>query len=69
VSFELLAATQTLDGTATEARAIHAELAAEIAVPVSLSVRTVESYIYRATTKLGVNDRSALAGLLAGPRS
>jgi DNA-binding CsgD family transcriptional regulator len=42
---------------------------AEIAARMSLSVRTVESYIYRATTKLGVNDRSALAGLLARPRS
>ena len=42
---------------------------AEIAARMSLSVRTVESYIYRATTKLGVNDRSALAGLLAGPRN
>ena len=35
----------------------------------SLSVRTVESYVYRATTKLGVNDRGALARLLAKPRS
>jgi DNA-binding CsgD family transcriptional regulator len=42
---------------------------AEIAARMSLSVRTVESYVYRATTKLGVNDRAALAGLLAGPRS
>jgi DNA-binding CsgD family transcriptional regulator len=42
---------------------------AQIAARMSLSVRTVESYIYRATTKLGVNDRSALAGLLARPRS
>jgi len=39
---------------------------AEIAVRLSLSVRTVESHVYRATTKLGVHDRAALAALLAG---
>jgi DNA-binding CsgD family transcriptional regulator len=42
---------------------------AEIAARLSVSVRTVESYVYRATTKLGVNNRSALARLLAGPGS
>jgi len=39
---------------------------AEIATRLSLSVRTVESHVYRATTKLGVHDRAALAALLAG---
>jgi DNA-binding CsgD family transcriptional regulator len=39
---------------------------AEIAARLSVSVRTAESYVYRATTKLGVNSRSALAELLAG---
>jgi DNA-binding CsgD family transcriptional regulator len=37
---------------------------AEIAARLSLSVRTVESHVYRATTKLGLHDRGALAGLL-----
>jgi DNA-binding CsgD family transcriptional regulator len=38
----------------------------EIAARLSLSVRTVESHVYRATTKLGVHDRRALAALLSG---
>lgn len=37
---------------------------AQIAARLSVSVRTVESHIYRATTKLGVHDRAALAALL-----
>ncbi|HEX5192524.1 MAG TPA: LuxR C-terminal-related transcriptional regulator [Solirubrobacteraceae bacterium] len=37
---------------------------AQIAERLSLSVRTVESHVYRATTKLGVRDRTALAALL-----
>jgi DNA-binding CsgD family transcriptional regulator len=41
---------------------------AEIAARLSLSVRTVESHIYRATTKLGLHDRAALGALLAGTR-
>jgi DNA-binding CsgD family transcriptional regulator len=41
---------------------------AQIAARLSLSVRTVESHIYRATTKLGLHDRAALAALLAGTR-
>jgi DNA-binding CsgD family transcriptional regulator len=39
---------------------------AEVADRLSLSVRTVESHIYRASTKLGVRDRRALVALLAG---
>ena len=42
---------------------------AEIAARMSVSVRTVESHVYRATTKLGVNDRGALARLLGRPGS
>lgn len=38
----------------------------EIAEAVSLSVRTVESHIYRASTKAGVGGRSALAELMQG---
>lgn len=38
---------------------------AQIAARLSLSVRTVESHVYRATTKLGVRDRAALTALLA----
>jgi DNA-binding NarL/FixJ family response regulator len=41
---------------------------AEIAARLSLSVRTVESHIYRATTKLGLHDRAALGALLGGRR-
>lgn len=37
---------------------------ADIAERLSLSVRTVESHIYRATTKLGVHDRAELAGAI-----
>ena len=37
----------------------------EIAARLSVSVRTVESHVYRATTKLGVHDRDALVALLA----
>jgi DNA-binding CsgD family transcriptional regulator len=37
---------------------------AQIAERLSLSVRTVESHVYRATTKLGVRDRTALGALL-----
>ncbi len=39
---------------------------AQIAARLSLSVRTVESHVYRATTKLGLHDRAELAALLAG---
>jgi DNA-binding NarL/FixJ family response regulator len=39
---------------------------AEVAERLSLSVRTVESHVYRASTKLGVGDRRALVALLAG---
>ncbi len=38
----------------------------EIAEAVSLSVRTVESHIYRASTKAGVSGRSALAEMMRG---
>jgi DNA-binding CsgD family transcriptional regulator len=38
----------------------------EIAEAVSLSVRTVESHIYRACTKAGIAGRSGLAGVVAG---
>jgi DNA-binding NarL/FixJ family response regulator len=37
---------------------------AEVAERLSLSVRTVESHVYRASTKLGVRDRRALVALL-----
>jgi DNA-binding NarL/FixJ family response regulator len=36
----------------------------EIAEAVSLSVRTVESHIYRASSKAGVSGRSALAEMM-----
>ena len=36
----------------------------EIAEAVSLSVRTVESHIYRASSKAGVSGRSALAEIM-----
>jgi DNA-binding CsgD family transcriptional regulator len=36
----------------------------EIAQAVSLSVRTVESHIYRASGKAGVSGRSALAAMI-----
>ncbi|AYE98624.1 hypothetical protein C0J29_06710 [Mycobacterium paragordonae] len=36
----------------------------EIAQAVSLSVRTVESHIYRASTKAGVSGRAALAQMM-----
>ena len=36
----------------------------QIAARLSLSVRTVESHIYRASTKLGVHDRAELCALL-----
>jgi DNA-binding CsgD family transcriptional regulator len=43
---------------------------AQIATRLSLSVRTVESHIYRATTKLGVHDRGELGALVKpGSRS
>jgi DNA-binding CsgD family transcriptional regulator len=42
---------------------------AEIAERLSLSVRTIESHIYRATTKLGVHDRSSLAAALGNPEA
>jgi DNA-binding NarL/FixJ family response regulator len=38
----------------------------EIAEAVSLSVRTVESHIYRASSKAGVSGRSALAEMMRG---
>jgi DNA-binding NarL/FixJ family response regulator len=41
----------------------------QIAERLSLSVRTVESHIYRATTKLGLHDRAALATFLTGERA
>ncbi|OBI92979.1 helix-turn-helix transcriptional regulator [Mycobacterium asiaticum] len=41
----------------------------EIAQAVSLSVRTVESHIYRATTKAGVSGRSALVEMMRKARS
>lgn len=39
---------------------------AEIADRLSLSVRTVESHVYRATTRLGLRSRAELAVLVAG---
>lgn len=41
----------------------------EIADAVSLSVRTVESHIYRASSKAGVSGRSALAEMMRGAGS
>lgn len=41
----------------------------EIAEAVSLSVRTVESHIYRASSKAGVSGRSALAEMMRGAGS
>ncbi|KQH78798.1 hypothetical protein AO501_17315, partial [Mycobacterium gordonae] len=38
----------------------------QIAKAVSLSVRTVESHIYRASIKAGVSGRAALARLMRG---
>lgn len=35
----------------------------DIAERLVVSVRTVEGHIYRACTRLGVQDRSALAGI------
>ena len=40
-----------------------------IAQRLTLSVRTVESHIYRAMQKTGVNDRDELAAVLPGPRT
>ncbi len=40
----------------------------QIAEAVSLSVRTVESHIYRASTKAGVSGRAALARLMRGAK-
>jgi len=42
---------------------------AEIAERLTLSVRTVESHVYRATTKLGLHDRAALAASVRGSGS
>jgi DNA-binding NarL/FixJ family response regulator len=42
---------------------------AQIAARLSLSVRTVESHVYRATNKLGVHDRAAMAALLGAGRA
>ena len=42
---------------------------AEIAERLTLSVRTVESHVYRATTKLGLHDRAALGASIRGPGS
>ncbi len=41
---------------------------AEIAERLVLSVRTVESHLYRAMGKLGVGTRRELRSLQAGPR-
>ncbi|WP_367593448.1 response regulator transcription factor [Mycobacterium asiaticum] len=41
----------------------------EIAEAVSLSVRTVESHVYRASTKAGVSGRAALAEMMRSPGS
>jgi DNA-binding NarL/FixJ family response regulator len=41
----------------------------EIAEAVSLSVRTVESHIYRASSKAGLSGRSALAEMMRGAGS
>jgi DNA-binding NarL/FixJ family response regulator len=66
-----LPAIDGLDGTATELTAREAQLIelashglsnAEIADRLVISVRTVETHIYRGMQKLGVNDRRALAG-------
>ena len=38
---------------------------AEIAERLSLSVRTVESHVYRATTRLGLRSRAELAAAVA----
>ena len=42
---------------------------AEIAERLSLSVRTVESHVYRATTKLGLHDRAELSSAITGSGS
>jgi DNA-binding NarL/FixJ family response regulator len=39
----------------------------QIAARLDVSVRTVESHIYRACTRLGLPDRASLAAAVLGP--